>query len=89
MELNSLCRTVNDAWKKLDSTKLTNVYNRWLMVLDLVLEDDGGNQLIEAKQGKFFRAPRSEVEEEETERVSADGENITAEKVDKIDLELA
>ena len=62
------------------------------MVLDLILEDEGGNRLIEAKQGKLFCAPSSEVEdlcEEEMERAPADEENITPEEVNAIDLELA
>ena len=75
----------------MDSTKLTNVYDRWRVVLDLIIEDNGGDQLIEAKRGKLFRAPSSEIEdlgEGETERVPADEENITAEEVNEIDLDL-
>ena len=45
----ALCNTVTDAWKKLDSIKLQNVYNSWLMVLDLIIDDNGGNALVEKK----------------------------------------
>ena len=78
--------------KELGSTKFTNLYNCWRMVLDLILEDHGGKWLIDAKRGKLFRAPSSEVKdlrEEEIERAPADEENIPPEEVDEINLELA
>ena len=36
---------------------LQNVYNRWKIVLDLIIEDYGEDRLIEAKRGKLYRAP--------------------------------
>ena len=62
------------------------------MVLDLILEDKGGDQLIKAKRGKMFRAPSSEVKDlrkEETERAPVAEVNINPEEVDEIELELA
>ena len=56
-EPNALARTVNKAWEELEPVKLTNVFNRWKLVLD-----DGGNQKVESKRGKLFRAPPEEAE---------------------------
>ena len=42
-EIGALCRTVEESWAKLESIKLENVYTRWLKVLDLIIEDEGGN----------------------------------------------
>ena len=58
----------------------------------MILEDKGSGRLTEAKWGKLFRVPSSEVKdlcEEEMERVPADEENVTPEEVDAIDLKLA
>ena len=43
MEAKALCNTVEEAWKQLDSIKLQNVYNRWKMALDLIIEDNDGD----------------------------------------------
>ena len=43
-EVEALCRTVDEAWRVLEPVKLENVYNRWLKVLDLIIEDDGGDR---------------------------------------------
>ena len=53
---------VDDAWKKLESIKLEDVYSRWLKVLDLIIEDNGGDRLVEAKRGKLYTAPSEEIE---------------------------
>ena len=73
-ELDALARTTEDAWDELESIKLANVWNRWRLVLDLIIEDEGGDRKVEAKRGKIFRAPPEEaeviedvIEEEETE----------------------
>ena len=73
-ELDALARTTEDAWGELESMKLTNVWNRWRLVLDLIVEGEGGDGMVEAKRGKLFRAPPEEaeviedvLEEEETE----------------------
>ena len=51
------------AWGELDWVKLTNVYERWNLVLDLILEDNGGDRLIESRRVKLFREPSDEEEE--------------------------
>ena len=62
-EKEALCRTVEKAWEDLDPIKLTNVYNRWKMVLDLIIEDNGGDALVESKRGKLFHVPSEEAED--------------------------
>ena len=66
-ELKALCRTVDRAWDKLEAIKLENVYNRWKMVLDLIIEDGGGNSKVESKRGKLYREPSNEAENLEDE----------------------
>ena len=57
-----LARTVRKSWGELDPVKLTNVYNRWKLVLDLIIKDEGGDRKVESKRGKLFRAPSDEAE---------------------------
>ena len=85
-EKDALARTVDNAWRKMDPVKLTNVWNRWRLVLDLIIEDDGGNRKVESKRGKLFRAPPEEpecihdvVSREETVMDAADEEDLDAE----------
>ena len=33
------------------------------MVLDLIIEDEGGDRLAESRRGKLFRAPIDEAED--------------------------
>ena len=86
----ALCSTVKKAWEDLDMVKLTNVYERWKMVLDLILKDNGGNKYIEANRGKLFRNPSWEAEDldETSRREAVDVEDMTAEDIDDVDLGL-
>ena len=36
--ITALCNTVTKAWEELDRVKLTNEYERWKLVLDLILD---------------------------------------------------
>ena len=67
METTALCGTVVEAWKSLQPIKLLNIYSRWLLVLDLIIEDKGGNRLVETKRGKLYQAPSAETEDLEEE----------------------
>ena len=70
LEAKVLCNTVEDAWKQLDSINLQNVYNRWKMVLKFIIEDSGGDRLIEANRGKLYHAPLLEMEDLDEDRES-------------------
>ena len=48
---------MEEVWGKREQVKLHNVYTRWKMVLDLIIEDDGGDRLVEARRGKLYREP--------------------------------
>ena len=62
-EKEALARTVWRGWEGLEAIKLNNVYQRWKLVLDLIIEDDGGNSKIESRRGKLYRAPSDEAED--------------------------
>jgi hypothetical protein len=47
---------VLEAWDGYLSQKaFSNVYNRLIAVLTCIVDDNGGNQLVESKRGKLFR----------------------------------
>ncbi len=54
---------VNEAGEKFDSVKLHNIWHRRKMVLDLIIEDGGGDRLVKSKRGKLFRAPADEADD--------------------------
>lgn len=58
----SLWRTMQSAWNVISAQALTNVYARWLKVLDLIIEGEGSSHLVEKKRGRFFNTPSSEAE---------------------------
>ena len=89
-ELKALCNTVMKAWDELDSVKLNNVYERWKMVLDLIMKDDGGDKFVESNRGKLFRAPSREAEDldEDVARREVNDEALTANDVDIMDMGL-
>ena len=53
MDNDVLAKSVENAIQNLDSTKLSNIYNRWERVLDLILKNWGGNDLVERCRGKM------------------------------------
>lgn len=62
-EVNALWRTVEKGWESLEPIKLTNIWNRWRLVLNLIIEDEGGNRLVDARRGKLFKLPSENDEE--------------------------
>ena len=89
--LKALCKTVTAAWGNLEEEKLKNVYERWKLVLDLIIADNGGDRLIESNRGKLFRAPSDETEdlEENDPAPPVDPEELTAAQIDNDDLGIA
>ena len=68
MNENALADTVMQAFDEFDgATKLAAIARRWELVLDLIIEDDGGNDLVETKRGSLTktllgqRLPNSDV----------------------------
>ena len=53
---DALARSVEDAWSShLNEGAFLRVYKRIRVVLRCILDDDGGNHLVEKKRGKLFR----------------------------------
>lgn len=61
-EIKALAETVEEAWHSFEPIKLENVYKRWKKVLSLIIEDEGGDRLVESKRGKLFSAPTVDAE---------------------------
>ena len=55
------------------------------MVLDLIIDDEGGNRLVESKRGKLYRA--SPEEAEVIEEV-LEAEETTGDAADEADLDI-
>ena len=75
-EKEALARTVRKGWDDLEDIKLANVWERWKLVLDLIIADNGGNSKVESKRGKLYSAPSGEAE---------DLENVDEAEEDAID----
>ncbi len=58
---DALAATVYAAFDALEPVKLSGVYGRWVQVLDLIIDDNGGNDKVESRRG-LTSAPTSEVE---------------------------
>ena len=41
-----LASTVEKAWEQFEEVKLTNIWERWRLVLDLIIEDEGLGELV-------------------------------------------
>ena len=80
-EVEALCRTVKAAWKILEPIKLKNVYARWLKVLDLIIEDNGGDCLVESKRGKLYREPPNKFESLDDDAAGEEEEDPTDEEL--------
>lgn len=51
-----LSKSIQEAWDtNISERAFKNVFNRLGVVLSCIVDDDGGNQLVEKKRGKLFR----------------------------------
>ena len=84
-----LAKTVEATWLKSEPTKLTDIWNRWLMVINLIIKDEDRDRLVESRRGKRFRAPTDEAEDIDTDLVvaAAEGES-KADAIATADTEL-
>ena len=74
-QVDALCRSIEDAWENhLLEDAFANVFSRLRVVLSLIVEDNGGNELVEKKRGKLFcdaslpLLPQSEGDETEEDK---------------------
>ena len=81
MEMTALCNTVEKAWGELETVKLQNVFTRWKMVLDLIIEDNGGDRLVEARRGKLYREPSADELEDGDAEEDEDDEDSPPEDI--------
>ena len=72
---------MDKAWDELDATKLRNVYERWKLVLELIIKNGGGDRYIKANRGKLFKEPSPEAEELDEEEDEGE-EELSAEEIE-------
>ena len=76
------------AWEQFKEVKLTNIWEQWRLFLDLIIEDEGGDRLVESRRGKLFRAPTDEVEDMVTElAVAAEEGESEADAIAAVDAD--
>ena len=79
----SLWKTMQSAWDLISAQALTNVYARWIKVLDLIIEGEGSSHLVEKKRGRFFSVPSDEAEVfDGAEDGDVDGSDVEGEDED-------
>ena len=61
----TLATTVEQAWLQFPAATIESVYQRWLLVLDLIIKDDGGNRFVESYRGKLTNDPTTIGDDEE------------------------
>ena len=71
---NALANTVRLAWEALEPAKLSAIYKRWVKVLDLIILDKGGNDLVESQRGKLFSVPTCEEGNEQAQGMVTEDE---------------
>ena len=79
-DANVLDKTVQQAWLQFPAATVEKVYQRWLLGLDLIMKDNGGNRLVETHRGKLTNDPTSATNHNEADaqaamRVTIEGEN--------------
>ena len=48
---DSVSQSVNNAWRDVEEHKLTKIWDRFLKVLDLIIQDQVGKNLLESNRG--------------------------------------
>ena len=56
-DADAIAHSALQAWRALPSDKISRVFSRIPVVLDLIIEDQGGNDKVEGRRGQLFRAP--------------------------------
>jgi hypothetical protein len=73
-----LAQSVKDAWDNyLSPNAFKNVHGRLRIVLHCIVEDNGGNNIVEQKRGKLFRDSVIEIkDEDDNEDNNKDDESV-------------
>ena len=67
---DALARTVKETWEQFDSAILKRVYDRWELVLSLIISDSGDNKAIDLNRGNLLVPlvlPKPESDDEEAD----------------------
>ena len=54
---NAIAHSVQQAWEDLPSVTINRVFERIPVVLQLIVDDDGGNDKVEDRRGQLIVAP--------------------------------
>lgn len=75
---DALAQSVQDAWNNyLSPDAFKNVHGRLRIVLHCIVEDNGGNNLVEQKRGKLFRDSVIEIpDDDDDEEKTGDDESV-------------
>lgn len=75
---DALAQSVKDAWDNyLSPNAFKNVHGRLRIVLHCIVEDNGGNNIVEQKRGKLFRDSVIEIkDEDDNEDNNKDDESV-------------
>ena len=66
-----LAETVYEAFGSMEESVLRNVYQRWLTVLDLVIEGEGSNDMVDQNRRMLRRNPMDDSEDNDLEEIVA------------------
>ena len=93
MNEDALADTVMQAFEEFDgNTKLAAINARWELVLDLIIEDKGGNDLVETKRGtltktlKGKRLPNSDIYNQERIPLVVDDSDEECDNEESVEL---
>ena len=56
-DADAIAHSALQAWRDLPSNKISRVFSRIPIVLDLIIEDQGGNDKVEGRRGRLIEAP--------------------------------
>jgi len=84
---NVLASTVQQAWLQFPAATIEKVYQRWLLVLDLIIKDDGGNRFVESYRGKLTNDPTTVGNDDEVGAREAMQETIRRRRENNVENE--
>jgi len=84
---DALAKSVEDAWNQyLSPQAFKNVHARLRVVLSCIVDDKGGNALVEKKRGKLFRdATIIDLTEDEPENTENNSEAFSFDDLVELD----
>ena len=62
-DVPALVKKIEETWSLYDSAVFRRIYERWIKVLQLVIDDKGDNNLVDSHRGKLFSAASTGAED--------------------------